>query len=534
MPAPTLMYVNEMKEKQYVSVDAQNIVTIGSSRKLNDCTVVLPDLPCVDDRHLIVYENEDEGGFWVKNVGKQNVFLDIVSRNVSEYLNAGEAKRLGIRTSITFGDATDRKNSVTIYWSDPEGEEQEDANYRELRQRTETDSVFEGELDRMRADFFNQLQNVEPSIQKVAQFIAVFIKKKFPVLSTVLIYRRVGAMWSNLISIRRRRKGDYQPSHTLFRAVLAKRTPILVRVRNQEIEIDEEKEQPSLSIVDNNARRVILIPVIQKNESVGMLYLESEDETLDKRAYSLLCRLCSSGISATLAGYVSEDKNKESRLSITKGSIPKKWGWRIWSYRDKYRPISVYSNMHGIGEGHLVFGYCGQDLDHLVRVRSFIAGMLSSKMGAFDIKAVEDFAKESNPYAEFRMVDLQLEYSIDGDMDDDFEFEEDEDVPRLREVKLKTKSWLRQHGEQLPNDEDEYGYDFHVVGDLNVYLGRGDSATGLNRQMLTGRVKRTGIHVGDFVMFSPIKVPRKAFQPPFDLELMKKYAKDFLLLVRDK
>lgn len=513
--APTLMYVDTDKKKQKIPVTRP--ITVGWDQGLNENTLVLPKTNCIDRVHIVVYEDEENGGYFVKNRSKKPVFVDNATSSEGIELSKNETCELQARASIIFGNVAD-DNCVMLYWSHSEYVEPE-VPHKVISVRKTQDDIFEAELHKLRSNLFIGLANIDPFVIPVTTFIARFLKRNFSNLSSVFVYRRSANRWLNVLSMRNRRAEAYTVSTTLFKAALEKKAPILTRIRNQQIDIDGQKDHATLSIIDAPAKRVILVPIIMGGDCIGMLYLDSDNESLDTRSFNLITKLCNTGINAILSGYLSEDKKDLEFLKITNKDFPKRWGWRILAYKDKWRPISVFRKSHDTGEARLIFGYCDGDLQTLTKLKSFVEGFVKTK-NVIDLEsghvlsAAEDFVNILHHNKSPSLIDLRLSYPMkdDGDLDD---------LP-LSTIKVGAE------------DDKEYGYDFDFCGHLRVYMGRGNDVVDLSKSQGGGTFSRSGgTRIGDFILVSPRTIPKVVFKPEFDLEKLKTIVKDFMILIRE-
>lgn len=506
---PEIMYLDEQKEKKYASV--HDPVTVGYE---SSCTVVLPHSAKVDQKHLVFYFDDEEEGYFVKNIGEQAVCLNHSSKRHGEILSKGESRKLGRKVFFLFGRAGE-PDSTFIVWEDPTAEVEEDARFLKLQLRKEKDKILEAELSNLRESFYMGVSKVKPEAREICRYVTRFLVNEFG-LSTTIIYRRSGSMWRAMGTYRSDRRDDHKPSTTLFRRAMEEKSPMLVKLEEGHAIVDDEELGLSLSMVESSARRILLFPLIQTKEVFGMMYADSkEGEMLTEREFDKLSRLLKEeGVIALLSGYMVESPQEIAYLKIKRGIIPSRWGWHFQVSRDKLLyPIFSFRSMEDMGEARLLYGFCGDHLHLANKIRSFIEGMQSAHFSMVEqrrfLPHVVQFVDCMMPDVRVGMADLSIKFPADSGNQGAGE--------------LKTIS--------LDDDESSNTVTVDATGAMRVYINIGGEVCQLS-DTDSSPAEPLEMNPGDFLLASPYGVPARLLKN-FSIDKAKRIVRDFLLLKRE-
>lgn len=524
---PSIMFLDDKKRKNYV--DVRGSITLG---KGETCSCKLPKIEAVDNRHLVIFE--ENGEFFVKNLSHLPVSVNSVM------VNRGEKKALGHKTTFTFGRSGDPENYTIATWEDKRRPVKSitkafqpkhfssDVQSVRININAEKNKNLGGEIEFLREHFYSGFQNIEPNPRKVCDYITNFIQTYFSSF-TVVIFRKLGGRWRGVSSKRLDKRQEYGPARQIFFQAAEEKVPFLAKVQrgaSDKLIIGDQEQDASMTVVNLPVDRVIYVPLIQNNKCFGMLYFDSQDREVDERDLEKITRLFNdNGLTAILSGYLVDDKWELGFLK-EEVKLHKSRDWRfIIKNNNIHYPVVSSKIMDGMGCSRVVYGFCGDNLSIATKCKAYIQALQDTNTTMDNhsyLKHLRDFVLGLSDSISAGMIDFFYDYPTPsvGEIEDEF---------RLKTIDVENEEDDREEGHNVQID---------WIGPVHIYIGRSGVISKVATKTTESPIKVNGFLHGDFVIGSLFTIDiiklEKIWDKPNFLELMNKLCKDYCLLVREK
>lgn len=509
----------ETEWKEFEISQEKRFFKVGFGSK---CDVVLPSRKGVDEEHLVLSYDSDQSKYSVMNSGSDKVFVSNKTTKVSQFLTPGEKCYLGAKCTLTFGvNEGNIGKSLVVYWEDSECYEEVLQNYKRISIDVEKDDFYAVKTREIAQNIIGRITNCVAEKYFVSQVVLKYIYETYDNLSTLILYQNCGEKWKHIFALRADKNDKYRPTATLFLKCVKEKTPILSKREGDYIEVNDEKFEITQSIAEMPSKRIVLFPIIQKDKVIGILYADSKEDTINEEFIDIIYRVFNvQGVGYILSGYLKEDQDDTDFLKIRKEDFPIDWGWRLYVSKTYGYPLAGFRTIENLGEARFFYGFCGDELKEVLKVKSFVMGMMKTSLTEDKnyIEKVNEFCSDYIGKRSCEFIDIRFTYSVDNDEDGFGDF---------REIKL-------------GNDKNEdFRMDIAFCGKMNIYFVKGNEIIEVTQGVSgedgsVSRVSFSDVEVGSAIICSPSHRVPLSYLKNLKVDNLKKKFRNFMILAREK